>query len=100
MAATHEDILSRIVAVESRLSVEVAGVAKGLEDHRDDMSKVEAFLFGRNGSPGLAELVRQHERWIAGQRKLLFVIVPAFLLGVGAVVWQTVVLVLQARVDG
>lgn len=88
--ATHEDILERIAGVEDRFATALEGVATQLERHADDEQELRTFIFGGADGPGFAELVRAHEQWITVQRKLLLVLVPAILLGAGAVVWQAV----------
>ena len=81
--ATHEDVLSRLAGLEERIADDLSELTK--------QTKAQgAFLFGGPRGPGLAELVRAHEAWITIQRKILMVLFPAILLGVGAVVWQAV----------
>tara|TARA_R110000822_G_scaffold120633_6_gene254167 strand:- start:537 stop:809 length:273 start_codon:yes stop_codon:yes gene_type:complete len=80
---THEDILAQLAQVEKNLADELTELTK--------QTKAQgSFIFGGPKGPGLAELVRQHEAWIAIQRRLILVLVPAIFLGVGAVVWQAV----------
>lgn len=95
---THGDILTRIDGLETRFTVAIETVATELKMHGKEEAKTRSFLFGDSGGTvGVAELVRAHDRWIGTQRKLLFAMVPAILLGVAAVVWQTVVLALKAN---
>lgn len=89
-AATHEDILRRLDVFEGRFETAVGKMALQLDEHRDIQEETRVYLFGGTTGPGLAELVRQHERWIGVQRRLLLVLVPSILLGCAAVVWQAV----------
>lgn len=88
--ATHDDICGKIDGLEVRFTASIDAVAIELKARGDEEAKTRAFLFGGAEGPGLAELVRQHERWIGVQRKILFAIAPAIFLGVAAVVWQAV----------
>jgi len=92
---SHAQIMDRLARVEERFTVAIEGLTKELQAHSQDRDRIHRFLYGDHAGPGLAELVRQHERWIGTQRRLFMVLTPAVFLGVAAVVWQAVMLALQ-----
>lgn len=90
----HVAILNRIESSEERFTVALESVASDMKARGEADDRVHRFLFGGPEGPGIAEMVRRHERWIGMQLKLFAVLVPAVLLGAAATVWQAVVTVL------
>ena len=70
---------------------EVSHLASTLEGHIEQEERVERALFGDgNGMPGHGERLRVLEAFVDSQRKVFWILVPAILLGVGALVWTTI----------
>lgn len=99
VAAIHKklDALADSHAQHVRINEEAhARVEKRLDDHIEREARLESMLTG-NGDVGALEEIRELKRWTAAQRRLLWILVPAFLLGAGALVWQAIVFYVTAN---
>ncbi len=102
--ASNEDVITKIGDLTrsfDALGTKFHEHVKSDEQTRTELARetkrMREFLFGENGKPGMAEVVRQHERWIAGQRRLIWLVVPLLIAGAGAALWQAVITTIAVK---
>lgn len=70
-----------------------------LKRHAEQERKIAALVFGRNGDAGILERLRIQERYIEAQRKIMQILVVAFLMSASAIVWNAITFYISTKAE-